>query len=334
LKLPETKIIDDIGQAVDALRQGLIVAFPTETVYGLGVDATNEAAVRRLFEAKGRPSDNPLIVHLGSAQRWPLAARRLTESAELLLKTFSPGPITVVVEKLDSISPLVTAGLNTVGLRVPGHESALQLLQLCDLAIAAPSANRSGRPSCTTWQSVLEDMDGRIDFVLRGDICEVGLESTVVECTGEHPVILRTGKVTLHQIQQVFPSARMYNSNMDPQAQQLASPGVRHAHYQPMAKVKLFESYDELSAIAPSDRKLAAVIGLEDSSERVSQESFDGFSLVKRFDSLEQYSQEIYELLRHIDRCGIATLYMQLVDLTDQSAALRDRQLRAAGAKG
>jgi hypothetical protein len=125
----------------------------------------------------------------------------------------------------------------------------------------------------------------------------------------------------------------MYNSNTDPDAQQLASPGVRHAHYQPKAKVKLFESYDELRAIALAARNSAAVIGLDNSTAKVNREVFDGFSLVKQFDSLEQYSQEFYELLRHIDRCGIQALYMQLVDSTDQSAALRDRQLRAAGAK-
>jgi L-threonylcarbamoyladenylate synthase len=318
--------------AADALRVGLIVAFPTETVYGLGVDATNPAAVKRLFEAKGRPADNPLIVHLGSVAQWPIAAARLTGTAELLLRTFAPGPLTVIVEKSAAISALVTAGLNTVGLRVPGHEQSRQLLTHSNLPIAAPSANRSGRPSCTTWQSVLEDMDGRIDYILRGDACEVGLESTVVECTGEHPIVLRAGRVSLQQIQNVVPSATMLSARVDHAALKLASPGVRHAHYQPQAVVKLFETIDELESLSNQQRRRAAVIGLAHSNGHAgSVDSLTGFCLTRTFESLEEYAREFYELLRQVDRGGIETVYLQLVDASDQAAALRDRQLRAAG---
>lgn len=330
--MPETKITDDVAQAAEALRQGLIVAFPTETVYGLGVDATNSAAIERLFEAKGRPSDNPLIVHIGKLEQWTTVATRLTQSAELLLKAFAPGPITVVVEKAGGISELATAGLHTVGLRIPGHERARRLLELCDLPIAAPSANRSGKPSCTTWKAVLEDMDGRIDYVLRGDVCDVGLESTVVDCTGRHPIVLRAGRISLKQLQSIIPTTKMFSVDDGQAIHDLPSPGVRHAHYQPRASVVLFESIDELSGLTASQRSHAALAALSDLLRNAgNKQLLQGFAMVQGFDSIEHYGREFYELLRSVDRCSLATIYLQLVDTSDATAALRDRQLRAAG---
>ena len=245
-------------------------------------------------------------------------------------------PIKVVVEKEAHISPLVTAGLASVGIRIPGHDQARALLELCDLPIAAPSANRSGRPSCTTWQSVLEDMDGRIDYILRGEVCQVGLESTVVDCTGQSPIILRAGKITLQQLQSVIPTTQMADSILIESDQPLrqASPGVRHPHYQPRAVVKLFESVDELTKLTIDQRGRAAVVGLAPSNNRItSVDSLQGFILNKTLTSLEQYEREFYELLRHVDRCEIESIYLQLVGESDAAAALRDRQLRAAGMK-
>ena len=164
-----TVLIDSPQQAAQLLLGGGLVAFPTETVFGLGVDARCDAAVEKLFAAKGRPSSNPLIVHIADATRWSDAAAAITPSAQALFDAFAPGPLTVVLPRRAEISPLVTAGLETVGVRVPDHPVAAEILRLAERPIAAPSANRSGRPSGTRWQSVLQDLDGRIDAVFRQD---------------------------------------------------------------------------------------------------------------------------------------------------------------------
>lgn len=331
--MPQTKIIDDVNQAAQVLREGLIVAFPTETVYGLGIDATSDQAARRLFEAKGRPSDNPLIVHLADVQQWPLAAASMPGSALELLQRFAPGPLTVVVPRSPKISSLVTANLETVGVRIPNHPQARQMLELCGRPIAAPSANRSGRPSCTTWQAVLEDMDGRIDYILRGDVCEVGLESTVVECTNDLPVVLRAGRVTLGQIRELFP-ATVFARELAEQEQLIkASPGTRHAHYQPKATIELFESLSELIGIPSTKRAESAMacLSVEATSTEAGCSSFEGFAMQANFDSPETYGKQFYEFLREADRRGLKCIYLQLVADCEQSHALRDRLLRAAG---
>ena len=167
MTLLNTMVLDDVTEAAAILRRGGLVAFPTETVFGLGADATNPSALERLFAAKGRPSDNPLIVHVADVKQWPIVARIMPVVAERLLAKFAPGPLTVVLPKHSSICDSVTAGLDTVGLRIPNHPQARELLAAARVPIAAPSANRSGMPSGTTWQTVLEDLDGRIDAVLR-----------------------------------------------------------------------------------------------------------------------------------------------------------------------
>ncbi len=309
------------------------MAFPTETVYGLGIDATSDQAARRLFEAKGRPTDNPLIVHLSDAQHWPLAAASMPPSALKLLQTFAPGPLTVVVPRSSRISSLVTANLETVGIRIPDHPQARQMLELCGRPIAAPSANRSGRPSCTTWQAVLEDMDGRIDYILRGDVCDVGLESTVVDCTNDPPVVLRAGRVTLQQIREVFPGT-VFARELPEQDQLIkASPGTRHAHYQPKAKIELFESLSDLKEIPLAERAESAMayFSVEAASQNTECLSFEGFAMQVSFDSLDSYGRKFYEFLREADRRGLKCIYLQLVADCEQSHALRDRLLRAAG---
>lgn len=331
--MPQTKIIDDVNHAAQALCEGLIVAFPTETVYGLGIDATSDQAARRLFEAKGRPADNPLIVHLADVQHWPLAAASMPASALVLLQRFAPGPLTVVVPRSPFISSLVTASLETVGVRIPNHPQARQMLELCGRPIAAPSANRSGRPSCTTWQAVLEDMDGRIDYILRGDVCDVGLESTVVDCINDPPVVLRAGRVTLQRIRELFPGT-VFARELAEQDQLIkASPGTRHAHYQPKATIELFETLSELAKIPLVKRAESALACLSDevAPPKTERSSCDGFVMQASFDSLETYGKQFYEFLREADRRGLKSIYLQLVPDCEQSHALRDRLLRAAG---
>lgn len=319
----KTCVTDDIELAAHWLRQGKLVAFPTETVYGLGADANSQPAIENLFAAKGRPSDNPLIVHVGHISQWMRAASSMTDSAKMLLEAFSPGPITVILPKQRSISPLVTAGLDTVGLRIPQSPQAQELLKQCHCPIAAPSANLSGRPSCTTWQAVLDDLDGRIDFVLRGEVCDVGIESTVVDCTGKVPIILRPGQITLEQIQQILPETKPVSSMSEFEVCK-ASPGTRHPHYQPRARVVLIELVSEIERFNPSEKQAST---LATWGEMIPTNT--SFLYHCHFPNLEEYMQGFYEFLRHSDRLHAKTVFMQLAN-GDRAAGLRDRQERAA----
>jgi L-threonylcarbamoyladenylate synthase len=329
-----TQLLDSAADAAELLRAGKLVALPTETVYGLGVDATSSEAVQRLFEAKGRPSDNPLIVHLASVDAWSLAARELTESARLFLTAFAPGPITVVLPKLDSIVSNVSAGLDTVGLRIPNSQLALEVLRIAERPIAAPSANRSGSPSCTTWQAVVEDLDGRIDAVLKGQVSELGLESTVVDCCGDSPLLLRSGAITLEQLQTVVPTTRQLDDSTHAD-DRCKSPGLNHPHYQPRAKVILFETAEELSQQLAGPFKSIAIGTCANTEIDVAAVGQHGsLVLVEAFATTAQYAQGFYELLREADRRSAAVVFLELAPNSGIGVALRDRQQRAAGLKG
>lgn len=305
------------------------MAFPTETVFGLGVDATNPNAVRRLFEAKGRPSDNPLIVHLSEVSKWRHAAAKLTPAAEALLAAYAPGPLTVVLPKQPSISSLVSAGLETVGIRVPDHPDALAILQAADIPVAAPSANRSGRPSCTTWQAVLEDLDGQIDAVYCGDAGGVGIESTVVDCCGDTPVILRPGAITLEQLRQVIPTTRGLVDtpvNLDAASRAngtspVRSPGLAHPHYQPRAQVRLVKAPLVLSDTLDT----TAYCGMHRFA------GMERLPFVAIYDSVEDFAAGFYEFLREVDRRGLDRVLVEEAPEVGIGEALLDRQRRAAG---
>ena len=194
---------DAINEAAALLKAGELVAFPTETVYGLGADATNKRAVERIFEAKGRPSDNPLIVHVADEKQLQGLALDVPEYVRQLIAAFSPGPITYVLKSNHKVAENVTAGLDTVGIRIPSHPAAIALIKRANLPIAAPSANISGRPSPTSAQHVIDDLSGRIAGVVDGGAAEIGLESTVIDCTAKTPVILRLGKVTKEALEKI-----------------------------------------------------------------------------------------------------------------------------------
>ena len=237
-----------LRQAAEWIRAGEVVGFPTETVYGLGADALNPQAVRKIFAAKGRPADNPLIVHIAElSQIRPLISGEISDRAAALAHAFWPGPLTMIFPKSDRIPQEVSAGLDTVGIRFPANEDARRLIQACGCPIAAPSANRSGRPSPTTAAHVLEDMDGRIPMILDGGPCQVGLESTVLDVTGEIPRVLRPGGVTPEMIAQVAGSCRVDESVMRPlkEGEKPRSPGMKYRHYAPKGSLTIFEGAPE-----------------------------------------------------------------------------------------
>lgn len=332
-----TVVLDDIAEAAKILQRGGLVAFPTETVFGLGVDATDEAAIAKLFAAKGRPSDNPLIVHVAELEHWPKVARAMPPIAERLFRKFAPGPLTVVLPKHPSIATAVTAGLDTVGLRIPNHAQARQLIAAAGVPIAAPSANRSGLPSGTTWQTVLEDLDGRIDAVLRGSTCEIGIESTVVDCVSDPPRLLRHGAVGFAELQAIAPDLVVYAPPVGRESEvniAINSPGLRHPHYQPKAVIQLVDNAAQADRCMQSiprtalelEKHLAncAYCGLDESKLA----SYLG--ACRRFATVERYAQELYEFMRLVDRQGIQNLYCQRPKDLGIGTALNDRLTRAA----
>ena len=307
-------------RAAELLNAGKLVAFPTETVFGLGVDATNAAAVERLFSVKGRPGNNPLIVHIADLDQLSSVASQVPPLALELLTRFAPGPLTVVVPKHTSIVSAVTAGLDTVGVRIPHHPQALAMLRACRHPIAAPSANRSGKPSATTLASVVEDFETQIDGVLVAPPTQLGLESTVVDCLSEPPRVLRPGAISLADLQRVDPEFVMAGTSVRPGDN---SPGRLHPHYRPQAQVHLFTDASEIQVDS-----LAAYFALQ------SHPHARAWGWHVAFASIEAFAAEFYECLRESDRRGLSHIYCQRVGAHGTGAALMDRMQRAAERPG
>ena len=231
---------EEIGEAARLLRDGGIVIFPTETVYGLGASAYSKEAVKKVFEAKGRPQDNPLICHIASFDSLSYVASYVPEEAIALAKEFWPGPLTLVLKKSQFVAEEVTCGLDTVGVRMPDHPVALSLLEKAGVPIAAPSANISGRPSPTRIEHVIEDMMNRVDAIIDGGDCSVGIESTVLDMTKDPPVILRPGGVTLDMLQRINPLITVIENHAKESLEMgIRSPGLKHRHYAPKAPLYL-----------------------------------------------------------------------------------------------
>ena len=312
----QTTLTTDPAEAAAFIRAGETAAFPTETVYGLGADLFDEAAVRKVFEAKGRPADNPLIAHVARTDQVEEIAADVSGTAQRLIDRFSPGPLTLVLPRRETVPDVATAGLNTIGVRMPSHPLARAFLEACGRPVAAPSANRSGRPSPTTWQAVEADLGGRIACILRGDRSDVGLESTVVDCTGEVPVVLRAGAVTLEALQAALPDVRLGRAGSSGLAR---SPGTRHRHYAPRARVCLVDDPGEARPEAQ-----AAYIGLDAPPQA---EAF-GRCLVCA--DVEGYARELFHFFRQSDEAAVQTIYAQRVGEAGLGVALMDRLRRAA----
>lgn len=311
----KTRLIQDTREAGELLARGMLVAFPTETVYGLGGAIDQPGAVEGIFAAKGRPADNPLIVHLVERSVLEKVVLAIPPMAQELMDHFWPGPLTLVFKKQAWVSSLVTAGLDSVAVRSPANPIAREILLECKCPVAAPSANRSGRPSATTWQSVLEDLNGKVDAIFQGESCAVGIESTVVDCTGSQPELLRAGAVTLEQLRSVRPDTVVLKRTHAA----VNSPGLRHKHYQPQAKVFLV---NDVSRIEP--KKAAGMIGMTPHASAAE------FGLYVQVSEIERYASQLYEFFREADRKQLAEIYCEGVPTIGLGAALMDRLSRAA----
>ena len=239
--------VDKIKQAAVVIKNGGLVAFPTETVYGLGANAFDSNAVKKIFKAKGRPSDNPLIVHISDMEQLSSLVQNVPLLAEKLIKVFWPGPLTIILESNGKIPDLVTAGLSTVAIRMPKNQIALDLIKKANVPIVAPSANLSGKPSPTIVDHVIEDLKGKVDIIVDGGDVNIGLESTVVDLTKEIPEILRPGKITKSQLEDVVGEVKEIK-HLD--VKKPKSPGMKYKHYSPNAKVIIIKNEDEISKIS------------------------------------------------------------------------------------
>ncbi len=306
----ETLITDDPQAAAEVIRRGGLAAFPTETVYGLGAAIFYREAIEAVFAAKGRPADNPLIAHIADESEIGQLSAEVTPAAESLIKAFFPGPLTVVLKKRPEVHDIATAGLMTIGIRMPRNDVARRFLAAAGTPVAAPSANLSGRPSPTTWTAVNEDLGGRIDCILRGDPTEIGLESTVVDCTGERPVLLRRGAVTLDELLRVVPGVTASTGG----ELEARSPGMRHAHYAPRGLVTIGET--------PHLGGKAAFIGIG--------EPIGDFSATMICRDAEDYASKLFEFFRECDRSGIDEIVCRPVADEGIGSAVMDRLRRAA----
>ncbi len=317
----------NIMRAGDIIRGGGLVAFPTETVYGLGANALDEEAVKSVYRAKGRPSDNPMIVHIAEAKQLPEVASEIPAVAVLLMQAYWPGPITFILKKADAVPMTTTGGLDTVGIRMPQTEAARKLILASGRPIAAPSANRSGRPSPTRASDVLEDMDGRIDAVLMGEDCAVGIESTVLDVTGEVPTILRPGYITKEMLEFTLKREVAYDPALfvDPTKTDAddfhpKAPGMKYKHYAPKAEVRIIEGEDE-DAVRNAIQRLLQNLEAEGKRAAVLDYGRDSKAAAKDF----------FARLRELDRENTDVILVRALPEGELGFSVMNRMLKSAG---
>jgi L-threonylcarbamoyladenylate synthase len=330
-----------IARAADILRAGGLVAFPTETVYGLGAHALDAAAVTRVFAAKGRPAEDPLIVHVHHIDALAALTAAVPDTATALASRFWPGPLTMVLQRSDVVPREVTAGLDTVAIRVPAHPIAHALMTAAAVPIAAPSANLFSRPSPTRAEHVLQDLDGRIDLVIDGGPTTVGVESTVIDLTGPAPTILRPGAVTLEMIQMVLPDARLAEHSPHAPAGGMKSPGLLARHYSPRAPLTLYEggsahvvarmAADAAAAIARGQR-----VGIVAADEDDLSAAHDAPRVIRLGPERDvaALAANLYNALRTLDASGVDLILARtFANQPGLTVAIHDRLRRAAAGR-
>lgn len=327
---------NEIKKQSKLLAQGKTVIFPTETVYGLGANALDEDAVKKIYEAKGRPSDNPLIVHIYDKDDVYNLAKNINEKAELIMNKFWPGPITVILNKKDVVPYRTSGGLETVAVRMPSHLIAREIIKEAGVPIAAPSANISGRPSPTKADHVYEEMNGRVSGIVLGGDCNFGLESTVLDVTTENPMILRPGSITKEELEDVIgtvlidPSLEKKEDNKKAKA-----PGMKYTHYSPDADVYIVSGNVEdtikkiNSLVAENNEKSlkTGIMCLEENKNRYNGE------VVSLGSTLEEVGSNLFDALRRMDKMNIDIVYSEEFSTNGVGQAIMNRLLKSAGYK-
>lgn len=315
-------IAADIGRAVEVLRAGGLVAFPTETVYGLGADAANPEALKKIYAAKGRPRNHPLIVHVASLDALANWASDVPYAASLLARRYWPGPLTLILKRAPRVSDLVTGGQDTVALRVPSHPVAQALLAAFGGGIAAPSANRYGRVSATTAEHVESEFGTEIDFVIDGGPCDVGIESTIVDVSGARPALLRPGSITAREIEAVLGAALAPAGPASPRAS-----GTQAKHYAPRTPLMLLEA-DLVAELAGSMTRQGHKVAVLARSPM--QPLLEGVTWIAASADPAAYAHDLYANLRALDETGCNAILVEQPPLEPAWAAIHDRLTRAA----
>ena len=334
----ETRILgtseEDIERAAEIIRQGGLVAFPTETVYGLGADALNPEAVGKVYAAKGRPSDNPMIVHISSKDDLTRLTFEITEDMKKLADVFWPGPLTMVGPARPVVPKVTTGGLDTVAVRMPSDLTAASLITASGVPIAAPSANLSGKPSPTTARHVIDDLDGRIDAIIEGGDCQVGIESTVVDMTGSVPAVLRPGIITQEQLSSALgktveldpvlltkPEIKRGEGLLETDGDfKPKSPGMKYKHYAPKAEMIIYKGDREKAALAMAEEKLRRV----ECGQKVEIIIYDD-------EEPEKAAREFFAKLRACDKAGLDVILAAALKEDGVGFAVMNRMFKSAG---
>lgn len=334
----QTKLLDPVkdktayAQAAALLRAGEVVGMPTETVYGLAANALDGAAVAKIFIAKGRPQDNPLIVHIADKEQLYGLVRDVPEGAEKLADRYWPGPLTMILPKADCIPDEVSAGLDTVGIRFPSHPVARELIRAAGVPLAAPSANTSGRPSTTTSAHVMEDLNGKIPAVVEGGPCMVGVESTIVSFAGEKPRLLRPGGISLEQLQQVLGEVEVDRALREAIGDdvRVSAPGMKYRHYAPKAPVTVVCGDPERTA-AYITRHASLKAGIICFSECAFQFELRERRVIGSSEDVQTQARRIFDALRSFDETNVPEIWAQCPDDTGLGLAVANRLKKAAG---
>lgn len=330
----DSEIIEEMAKL---LRDGKTVIFPTETVYGLGANALDEEAAKKIYEAKGRPSDNPLIVHIAEKKEIYSLVESVNEKAEKLINEFWPGPLTVILPKKDIIPDVTSGGLETVAVRMPSNKIANALIKAAGIPIAAPSANISGRPSPTRAEHVKKEMTGRVSGIIMGGDCCFGLESTVVDLTGETPMILRPGSITKEMMEEIVGNVDMDSSLLKKEDNIKAkAPGMKYTHYSPKADVfiirgekeniirKINELYEEKS----DENQKIGVICMSDIARKIKTDE-----IIDLGDTYEKVAANLFDSLIQMDEKGADIVYAESFSTDGVGQAIMNRLMKSAGYK-
>jgi L-threonylcarbamoyladenylate synthase len=325
--MPRTQYIQ---HAVTLLQQGGLVAFPTETVYGLGADARNEAAIRRIFQAKQRPFDHPLIVHLANLAQLSDWAKELSPLAKKLAERYWPGPLTLILQKQPGVLDILTAGQPTIAIRIPRHPIAQALLQAFGGGIAAPSANQFTHVSPTNAAAVREELRDSVDLILDGGDCEIGLESTIIDMSQAQPMILRPGMLTLEALSDTLGVPVL--SGADQHEESLSrAPGMHHLHYAPLTNTRLIESAAIPTMLANLTGAQAPVALMVYQSYPSDHQTVKNVHWCRMPDNAEEYAHVLYQTLRQLDKQAFKQIFIEAVPQTPAWHAIRDRLTKATG---
>jgi len=313
---------NEIKHAVEIIKQGGLVAFPTETVYGLGADAGNLVAIQKIFKAKNRPKDHPLIVHLGKKAEMTDWAVEIPEIAWQLAHVFWPGPLTLILKKAPHVSPLLTGGQETIGLRVPNHPVALELLKLFSGGIAGPSANRFQKISPTTREAVEEELGKAVDWILDGGSCQVGLESTILDVSGEVPTILRPGMLSGNRIEDVLKISLGKKNTAAPKVS-----GTHALHYAPETRTILLNKETLMKRLLDEEKKTALL------SLTISASLYSHIEVIPMPEHPDNYARVFYHILRSLDKRGFDQILIETVPQSPEWHAILDRLERASSSR-